>query len=255
MGMYSGTAMPNQGGQTGLGSGNWRLGESGWQSGQGFWGTSGSSSSSSSTTNGSAGPKAELLERAYLRMYQRRVDLGKRMGAAALTQGTSRGLARSGQTMGEIGEVNRNTERDLQDLEAELAARIAALEGEKQEREEMSKSSGGGWVIGTGKFAKQGQTEQPGEYARGTPPAQQGQAQSPQQGFYSTQLRQWFGSREEGRAAESQARQGAPRSGSPFAPAIQPQIGPRVGPGDGPMPGQAEWPATGVTAWYRQGIF
>lgn len=192
-----------------------------------------------------AGPRAELLERAHQRMYRRRVGLGKRLTEAALVRGTGRGLARSGETAGEVGEVARQTERDLADMERDLAARLAELEAARQERAEMrayGAGLGGVWQAGGPAARRQpaqyvrGMQEVPGiggvEYGWGAPVGRGGSPYwrgavagtafqggtgwgTGRQPFYSTQMRQWFPGQAAGRAAEAArravARRAAPR--------------------------------------------
>ncbi len=168
------------------------------------WGSS--SSSSSSTTGGSLEPKSKILQQATLDAIRQRYALGERQTEAGLMRGTARGMARSGQTAGELAQISQDINRDIFALQRNMQDQLARLQGEANERAEARASMSGMW---SSKEAFGGRGEGEGEpYQMGTSFTLPRAAQPSQQGFYSTQTRQWFPSREAARTGEAASRAG-----------------------------------------------
>ena len=101
-------------------------------------------SASAGVVSGDFAPMSELLQRGGLRAIRQRYSLGEEQKADALMGGTRRGLARSGQTAGTLAMVERETGRDVFELQRNLQLQIADLQDRANMRAEARAQGGGG---------------------------------------------------------------------------------------------------------------
>lgn len=115
---------------------------------------------------GDFAPEAELLQRAALRAIRQRIGLGEEQKAAALMAGIGRGMARAGETAGALAMIERETGRDVFELQRNLQLQLAQLAEARARAEARATGFGEGVLVG-GPRARALRGRQPGVYAAG----------------------------------------------------------------------------------------